>query len=545
MPRFSIGKTLPTLICLAAGVAAHAAEPRVLVTMSKETTYITEPLRPDGYPDYVAFLNRQMSHGVRPENNAAVPFWKAVGPEEIHPADRERYFQMLGMSPLPEKGDYFVTSGSHIVLNEDTGSTAATKSPSDVLRDQLQAAMKRPWSKREFPVWAAWLENNEKPLALLVEASKRPRRYDPLVVSGTVPLAAVLQPATFLYRYVPDALVARAMLQLGEGHVDEAWDDILAAHRLARLAGQGPTMVDAITARSISEQVSFGSYAILRHPNLTAAQIARMRADCDRLPPMPRIIDRINTCERFVFLDAVLRTARDVRASPTSIARSMLMLEKTLGLTPQDRAAWKLIAASSGDPTINWDAVLRMSNARYDKWAAAMRMPAGGERRKAVKSLQEDTAFKTNDETAVADQPLPGEMREARSRRLQSAFMAMFFTGVATSLALDDRTTMRSELTDLAFGLAAYRADHGAYPARLADLAPKYIRAVPRDIFNDAELHYRPEKDGYLLYSVGDNGKDDGGRSYDDRKKDMTYEEMTKRGEAYDDLSVRISAPSH
>lgn len=59
----------------------HAAGNRVLVTISKETTYITEPLHPDGYPDYVAVLNQQFSEGVTPENNSAVLFLKAVGPK--------------------------------------------------------------------------------------------------------------------------------------------------------------------------------------------------------------------------------------------------------------------------------------------------------------------------------------------------------------------------------------------------------------------------------------------------------------------------------
>ncbi len=77
-------------------------------TISKETTYITEPLRKDGFVDYVAALNQRSSQGVTPENNAAVLFWKAMGPEEIEPEYRDKYFQMLGIPPLPEKGDYFV-----------------------------------------------------------------------------------------------------------------------------------------------------------------------------------------------------------------------------------------------------------------------------------------------------------------------------------------------------------------------------------------------------------------------------------------------------
>ena len=75
---------------------------------------------------------------------------------------------------------------------------------------------------------------------------------------------------------------------------------------------------------------------------------------------------------------------------------------------------------------------------------------------------------------------------------------------------------MRFELTKLAFALAEYRARHGSYPAKLADLVPKYVAAVPQDIFSGGALHYTLQGDGYLLYSVGPNGKDDGGRNRED-----------------------------
>ena len=80
----------------------------VLVTISKETTYITEPLRPDGYPDYVAALNRRQSDGVTPENNAVVPFFRAMGPGMVGQKYRDQYCRMLGIAPPPEKGKYFV-----------------------------------------------------------------------------------------------------------------------------------------------------------------------------------------------------------------------------------------------------------------------------------------------------------------------------------------------------------------------------------------------------------------------------------------------------
>jgi hypothetical protein len=91
---------------------------------------------------------------------------------------------------------------------------------------------------------------------------------------------------------------------------------------------------------------------------------------------------------------------------------------------------------------------------------------------------------------------------------------------------------MQFELIRLAFALAAYHADRGAYTAKLAELAPKYVAEVPKDIFNASELHYRQEGGGYLLYSVGVNGKDDGGRGHDDRKPWRDW----------DDLAVRVTS---
>ena len=75
-----------------------------------------------------------------------------------------------------------------------------------------------------------------------------------------------------------------------------------------------------------------------------------------------------------------------------------------------------------------------------------------------------------------------------------------------------------SQFVKLSFSLAAYRADHGAYPTHLRDLVPKYAAEIPKDVFSGNDLHYQPEGDGYVLYSVGPNGKDDGGRGNEDHK---------------------------
>ena len=203
----------------------HDSQPaQVAVTISKETTYVVEPLRRDGYPDYVTALNRRSSQDVTPENNAAVPFLKAIGPAVLLPQHREKYCQMLGIPPLPEKGDYFVELDDHVARSKNGTHPPDEKPTADTevrVWDVLNLAMKRPWSPQEFPVLAQWLAANEIPLTLVVEASQRPRRYDPLCCGEKIPLLVVPLPVIQRYRNVTQALcvrnIAAAPRQVGGG----------------------------------------------------------------------------------------------------------------------------------------------------------------------------------------------------------------------------------------------------------------------------------------------------------------------------------------
>ncbi len=56
------------------------------------------------------------------------------------------------------------------------------------------------------------------------------------------------------------------------------------------------------------------------------------------------------------------------------------------------------------------------------------------------------------------------------------------------------------------------RAKRGRLPDRLQDLVPEFLDAVPPDPFNGESLLYRKEAAGFVIYSVGSNGKDDGGK---------------------------------
>jgi len=63
-----------------------------------------------------------------------------------------------------------------------------------------------------------------------------------------------------------------------------------------------------------------------------------------------------------------------------------------------------------------------------------------------------------------------------------------------------------------AIAIKRYQLRHGQWPATLAELTPEFLAAVPIDPCDGKPLKYRPNTDGtFLLYSVGEDGVDDGG----------------------------------
>jgi hypothetical protein len=68
--------------------------------------------------------------------------------------------------------------------------------------------------------------------------------------------------------------------------------------------------------------------------------------------------------------------------------------------------------------------------------------------------------------------------------------------------------------TIIACALGRYRFVHSHFPETFDELSPQFIERMPHDVVNGEPLKYRRGANGgYVLYSVGWNGKDDGGKA--------------------------------
>ena len=519
-------------------------KPQPKITISKETTFITGPLRPDGYPDYIAALNELAKKGVTPESNAAVLFWQAFGPQEIKEELRERFFRALEIPMLPAKGDYLIWLDQLVAPpkegREPAGQQPVGGSPEDSdrlnkLYKQQDTAMSRPWSKEEFPIVAEWLQKNEKPLALVVEGTKRARCYVPLVSADDSLLSCEL-PALASSREAARALRARAMLRLQAGRVDEAWQDLLACHRLARLIGQGQTLIDMLVAIALDGIADQGEVALVHHAKLTADQLKRFRADLDKLPPPRKFADVLDAGERFSFLDCVCLVAR---LGPSGLA-------KLLGSGQDDDGVGRTLGTLgnlASSLLIDWNEPLRMGNRMFDRYVKAARRSTRAQRAAELDTVDDErkkARGEVEDLTAAGISLLTGTSPRALvSKRLGQVFVALLMPALSVGATAEDRGEMQFELTRVALALAAYRVDQGKHPEKLSELSPRYLAQVPKDRFTDAELHYQRQNGGYLLYSVGRNGTDDGGRTLSDIPDD------SQERPDWDDLVIRTPVEKH
>src|SRR5262249_55581836 len=156
---------------------AQEGKPAPKFPLGKESTYVTGPLDKEGYVDYEAALNDRLGKGITPQKNANVLLWKALGPTpEGGRGMPAEFFKRLGIKEPAAKGDYLIGIGQFI-----RDRLKLDRNDMEWVFEQHDWAGQRPWTAREYPHIAAWLKANEKPLAVVVEATKRPDYFSPLV----------------------------------------------------------------------------------------------------------------------------------------------------------------------------------------------------------------------------------------------------------------------------------------------------------------------------------------------------------------------------
>jgi len=407
--------------------------------------------------------------------------------------------------------------------------------------------------ERKFPEWAdhlefgptdprwpaavAWLTEHQAALALVREAAARPemgfavgvspqafspadqrllfepnnaglgpqtprheRSEAPMLVSAHLPhLHPLLSLANVL------AIDARRAALAGDG--DAALADLRAMFGLAEQIEQMPCLIVTVTALRIHKK----AYAVIadvltRQPELWSPGQLRdlAHATASRELDWRRGIDG----ERAMFYDIIQRFYTDDGNGDGRLAfrgpgaqnllQSMRMLIDTLTDTPPQSSNW----TSDG--------------------LAALVLPAAN---LAVASRKEVTdAYDQLTDRAMEriETPLwtPVTTLEAETKELERGFLGRIrYMFLSTLMPAYDGLRLRfaeaeGERDGVLVGLAltSYHRETGAWPQSLEELSPRWLPEVPVDRITGDPIHYKVVDDRPVVYSVGVDRDDDGGR---------------------------------
>ena len=287
------------------------------ITLSPETTRITEPLNADGTVNYVKYLNDKHSKGVTANNNAAVPLLLALGPDILPDKIRKETVRRL---KLPAS---FFDSGKHFVKWEDRTNRykAAASRPAESQEDpdaeelELFELFPKAMNGKVHPDLKKWLADNAGALDLVHKASAKKEYYLPLIsTESPVNLCEVPPVDVGLLHEVAQALTIRAAVKMLRNDCRGAWDDILAVHRLASLVGRGPMLLDQLIAVGLNGTAARAGTALATRGNMSIKHWQDTLAKLQALGPPSDVVRTFDKAGRLLVLDqvALLYRGKDV-----------------------------------------------------------------------------------------------------------------------------------------------------------------------------------------------------------------------------------------
>ena len=270
--------------------------------------------------------------------------------------------------------------------------------------------------------------------------------------------------------------------------------------------------IDAIATRA--------DLAFLEQTKPDPKRVDRYLTDLRKLSPMPDVASKINLCERFMTLESVrLIDEQGLR----DFERLSGASEESMGTKILTEIA--LVG-------IDWDPALIEINGWFDRLETILKEKNHAMRSEKLEELEKDLKAlkaKASNPWTMAALPLAGG--KEKGRLLGEIMVCLLMPALQKVEQAYERSRQTESNLHIAFALAAYHSDEKHYPKVLAELAPKYLKEIPLDQFSGKALIYRPQADGYVLYSVGPNGQDEGGRNV----------ESEPRG---DDIGITMPLPA-
>jgi hypothetical protein len=365
----------------------------------------------------------------------------------------------------------------------------------------LDAIKDKDWitelSEEDLVLLKQWLTDNTDAIEFFKQAVEKPHCWWKRDVKDDF-VMNVLMPELSPFRKIVRMVVWQAKLKAYDGHIEEAFDDLLACYRAGRHLKGPRSLIEQLVGIGIQATSTKNILVILSNRQVDSQLLKNLQTRLEELMAEDTYIINYEV-ERFYGLDFLQRYYTDNGKGSGHMIPGRLNFSGITELLPDSvfSYSWNLAVALA---SANRSKVNREFEKIYDtaqKWAYK-------------------TPWQLYEEKVDLDMGLVNWSALKRARYWPVSFL---MPALARVSEISYRLTADVKSTLTVIALLRCRQDTGSYPKSLDDLvAAGYLKQLPMDPFSDKPLVYKRTEDNFILYSVGFNFKDDSGQSGKDDK---------------------------
>ncbi len=397
-------------------------------------------------------------------------------PPVAEPFDTKSFLKFV----VPEEDNAFVEyRAAHVLYVEYAGI------PSDSQRsnDEFDKAQSDGWEYATEPV-RKWLDANRPFMELWKKGTAKP---DAQYYRASEYQIDTLLGADDDARQFAQLVRLESSHLLAERKPDEAWEWLRTGFRMSRHVGRRGCLIERFVGMATHSISASGIVEWAKDSSVTANQL---RQAMKELREEQKQVGLISDNLKIEYLS--MKSLLFADTSPIGI------IPVRFPDSPRLDHAYLFF---NGEPELSQ----QVARYIFSNWLSQADKPRS-QRTKQAPNL----GLFEPDPTILAPQPT---MNELSQYIRESILLKLWLPPGNTLLVAMDREAERDRVLLAVFALELFSREHGHYPEKLDELVPDFLLAVPEDTHAPPKtpLRYRREGDGALIYSVGDNGTDDGG----------------------------------
>jgi hypothetical protein len=342
--------------------------------ISRETTYITEPLTSDGTRvDYfAAFEQFSYRPEMKTDDNGYRLIVRALGAGEApsgnapkSPEDQIReheIYRKLGLDP--QVAPTMVQEASREYLYRHVRAQGLDESQQYELEFALESKLSAPWTLSELPMMGPWIEQHQAIVALLGEAVRKPFFL-------TVPCRPRHPDSRdlFVYDDVPrigefgKILQAFSCYRIGNGDLEGGMYDLISCARLARHLQRQAAITSHMAGLAMEGIAASTAIAGNRKALPTREQLSRFVAELAALPPSTSL-DDLAIGEHWRMLNLIQRVAHGDAQWDT--LETEMMWVPDADANSEDTKSHERSERLLSQLSVDWNIVMREVNRSLD-----------------------------------------------------------------------------------------------------------------------------------------------------------------------------------